>query len=45
MTLGGDVELNAGDVIGLFYEANGLTIPLNIGGPTPGIVWSMHRIV
>ncbi|GBF78408.1 hypothetical protein PA598K_07048 [Paenibacillus sp. 598K] len=45
VTLAGDVQLNAGDVIGLFYEANGLTLSLNIGGTTPGVVWSMHRIL
>ncbi|PEF60326.1 protoporphyrinogen oxidase, partial [Bacillus cereus] len=45
VTLTGDVHLNAGDVIGLFYEADGLTVPLNLGGNNDnGIVWSCHRI-
>ncbi len=45
VTLTGEFELTAGDVIGLFYEANGLTIPLNLGGTgTPGIVWSISRL-
>lgn len=45
VTLAGEVELTAGDVIGLFYNADGLAISLNLGGPdTGGIVWSVHRI-
>lgn len=45
VTLASSVELNAGDVIGLFYEANGLTVPLDLGGAgAPGIVWSMFRL-
>ncbi|MGI6003985.1 MAG: hypothetical protein ACOX88_01010 [Christensenellales bacterium] len=45
VTLTGDVELTAGDIIGLFYVANGLTLELNLGGvDSGGIVWSMHRI-
>jgi hypothetical protein len=45
VTLSGEVELAAGDVIGLFYEADGLTIPLNLGGTgAPGIVWSINRL-
>ncbi|SFS59549.1 collagen-like repeat preface domain-containing protein [Paenibacillus sp. 453mf] len=45
VTLTGDLELTAGDVIGLFYAANGLTAALDLGGAgTPGIVWSIHRI-
>jgi hypothetical protein len=45
VTLAGNVELTAGDVIGLFYEANGLAIPLDLGGAgTPGIVWSINRL-
>ena len=46
VTLTGDVELTAGDEIGLFYEADGLTLNLNIGGGalSPGIVWSMHKL-
>lgn len=45
VTLAGEVTLSAGDVIGLYYNANGLTISLNIGGgSTNGVVWSMHEI-
>ncbi|MFP3473089.1 hypothetical protein R0J90_23815, partial [Micrococcus sp. SIMBA_144] len=45
VTLTGDVILNAGDVIGLFYEASGLTIGLNIGSASPsGTVFSVYRI-
>ncbi|WDI05008.1 hypothetical protein PUW25_17050 [Paenibacillus urinalis] len=45
VTLTGDVQLTAGDVIGLFYAANGLAVALDLGGAgTPGIVWSIHRI-
>jgi hypothetical protein len=45
VTLSGEVELSAGDVIGLFYEANGLTVPLDLGGAgAPGIVWSINEL-
>ncbi|KGK89021.1 hypothetical protein DP73_11605, partial [Desulfosporosinus sp. HMP52] len=45
VTLSGSVELTAGDVVGLFYEANGLTVPLDLGGAgAPGIIWSMFRL-
>ncbi|MBP1969342.1 hypothetical protein J2Z83_001446 [Virgibacillus natechei] len=45
VTLTGDVELNEGDVIGLFYESDGLNINLNLGGTTDSAtVWSIHRI-
>lgn len=44
VTLAGDVQLNAGDTLGLFYVANGLTINLNLGGSGEGIVWSIHRL-
>ncbi|WP_083659790.1 MULTISPECIES: hypothetical protein [Paenibacillus] len=45
VTLAGDVQLNAGDVVGLFYDANGLAISLNLGGATSsGIVWSIFRL-
>jgi hypothetical protein len=35
-----EVDLNAGDLIGLFYGAEGLTALLDLGGATvtPGIV-------
>lgn len=43
VTLVGDVNLSVGDTIGVFYIANGLTVPLNLGGVNPpGAVWSMH---
>jgi hypothetical protein len=45
VTITGDLELTAGDVIGLFYEADGLTVQLALGGNnTAGITWSVHRI-
>ncbi|WP_078394519.1 hypothetical protein [Shouchella patagoniensis] len=45
VTLVADVELNAGDVLGVFYVSNGLTINLNIGASIPaGTIWSVHRI-
>ncbi|MCK9862585.1 hypothetical protein [Paenibacillus sp. ATY16] len=45
VTLSGGVTLNAGDVIGLFYNADGLTVALILGGANSGgIVWSMHRL-
>ncbi|MDQ7092745.1 hypothetical protein REC12_04005 [Desulfosporosinus sp. PR] len=45
VTLSGSVALTSGDVIGLFYEANGLTLSLNLGGGgTQGIVWSVFRL-
>ncbi|MPN29790.1 hypothetical protein SDC9_177243 [bioreactor metagenome] len=43
VTLAGEVRLNAGDVIGLFYVADGLTVPLDLGGGS-GIVWSVYRL-
>ncbi|WP_052344318.1 hypothetical protein [Bacillus ndiopicus] len=45
VTLAGDLLLNAGDTIDLYYEANGLTVGLNLGGVnSAGMVWSCHRI-
>jgi hypothetical protein len=44
VTIAGDVELNTGDTIVLFYNASGLTIPIDIGGGSQGIIWSIHRI-
>ncbi|WP_407312966.1 hypothetical protein [Desulfosporosinus sp. SB140] len=45
VTLTGSVELTAGDVVGLFYVANGLTVPLDLGSAgMPGIIWSMFRL-
>ncbi|WP_218780429.1 hypothetical protein [Bacillus sp. EAC] len=46
VTITGDLVLTAGDVIGLFYVADGLTIPLTLGGNnTAGIYWAVHRIL
>ncbi|KQO18459.1 copper amine oxidase N-terminal domain-containing protein [Paenibacillus sp. Leaf72] len=39
VTLSGDVQLQAGDQVGLYYEANGLTINFNMDA-----VWSIHRL-
>ncbi len=44
VTLTGEVRLNAGDVVGLYYVDNGLTVNLNLGGAGSGIVWSINRI-
>ncbi len=44
VTLAGEVQLGAGDVIGFFYVANGLTVALSLGGASSGIIWSMHRM-
>jgi hypothetical protein len=45
VTLAGDVELSAGDILGLFYEDDGLTVSLDLGGAgSQGIVWSIHSL-
>ena len=44
VNLVGDVELSQDDEIGLFYENDGLTVSLNLGGADAPIVWSIHRI-
>jgi hypothetical protein len=44
VTLAGEVELTAGDIIGLFYNADALTVPLDLGGDEPGIVWSVYQL-
>ena len=44
VTLAGEVQLNTGDEIGMFYVANGLNVNLNLGGPSSGSVWSVNRI-
>lgn len=45
VTLSGNVQLNAGDIIGLFYEADGLTVPLNLGGTNSnGIMWTVTKL-
>jgi len=41
----GDVNLSQNDTFSLFYNADGLNIPLNIGDTTqPGMIWSMHSL-
>ncbi|MNJ52882.1 hypothetical protein D3C77_482460 [compost metagenome] len=44
ITIAGELELTAGDTLGLFYNASALTISIDLGGNDSGIVWSMHRI-
>lgn len=45
VNLAGTIDLTAGDVITLQYNANGLTLPLNLGnGLGSGVVWSVTRI-
>lgn len=45
VTLVGDVQLNQGDVIGVYYIADGLTIDIAIGGAADNAtVWSVHRL-
>lgn len=45
MNIGGTINLTAGDVIQLNYNANGNTVSLNLGGGLPaGIVWTVTRI-
>lgn len=45
VTLAGDLQLNGGEQLGLFYVDDGFTIPLNIGTTPPGVVWSIHQSV
>ena len=46
VTLVGAVELAQGTLVDLYYNANGLTVGLNLGGVNSGgIVWSCHRIL
>jgi hypothetical protein len=45
VTLAAEVQLTAGDIVGLFYVADGMSLTLNLGGAnTGGIVWSIHQI-
>ena len=44
VVLAGEVMLDAGDVIGLYYLASGLTLNLTLGGGSDGTVWSVNRI-
>ena len=45
MTLAGDVLLNAGDFVGLFYESDGVTLGIDLGRDDNSIVWSAHRLI
>lgn len=42
----GNVRLNAGDVVGLYYVASGLGVTVNLSGSssTPGVVWSVNSL-
>jgi hypothetical protein len=45
VTLAGEADLTAGDVIGLYYAANGLTLTLSIGlGAVNGVMWVVQRL-
>jgi hypothetical protein len=44
VTLADDLLLIAGDNIALYYEPDGLNIPLLIGNRSPGIVWSVLKL-
>ncbi|WP_214631460.1 hypothetical protein [Paenibacillus agaridevorans] len=45
VTLAGEADLTAGDVIGLYYAANGLTLTLSIGlGAVNGVMWIVQRL-
>lgn len=44
VTLAGEVELDAGDVISLIYQSNGLAVDVDLGATDSGVVWSVHRL-
>lgn len=44
VTLEGDAYLNAGDVLQLNYEADGMTIDLNFGPENAPVTWSIHQL-
>ncbi|MEL3962128.1 hypothetical protein MKZ01_12875 [Lysinibacillus endophyticus] len=44
VTLSGVVELDQNDEIGLFYVADGLTVNIDLGGPSTPIHWSIYQI-
>ena len=45
VNLAGTINLSGGDVFTLAYNANGLTVPITIGGDlVSGVVWSVTRI-
>ncbi|MCB5238599.1 collagen-like protein, partial [Niallia circulans] len=45
VTLTGDFQLDAGDTLSLQYLSNGLTIAINTGGTSPGVYWSVQRLL
>lgn len=45
ITMAGEYQLNAGDVIGIYYVANGLTVNLNLGGASANVsTWAIHQM-
>lgn len=45
VSMSGDVYLEEGDEIAIFYESSGLTINLTLGGgEQSNTVWSVHKI-
>lgn len=44
VTLSGEVQLTAGDVIGLYYVANNFTTGISIGGSSNQVYWSVNQI-
>lgn len=45
VTLSRNVNLTAGDVLGLFYQNSGFTPSINIGGGlTPGVSWAIRKL-
>ncbi|SIQ99625.1 hypothetical protein SAMN05880570_3283 [Paenibacillus sp. RU4T] len=45
VTMTGEYSLNAGDVIGIYYVANGLTVNLNLGGASTAVTtWAIHEM-
>jgi len=44
VSIAGEVQLNAGDVIGLYYVANGFTTGITVGGASNQVVWSVNQL-
>jgi len=45
VTLSRNVNLNAGDELGLFYQPSGFTPGINIGGGLiPGVLWAIRKL-
>ncbi|PLT45465.1 Flagellar hook-length control protein FliK [Paenibacillus pasadenensis] len=45
ITMVGEYQLNAGDVIGIYYVANGLSVNLNLGGAAANVsTWAIHQM-